>query len=224
MPKPWNPRNPATPAPAPGRPPDRQHPRLPPPSTPPPPPPPGTRPISPPGSTRAPGGPRASERRDRGPAGAGAGGRVGATAPAGTRGTRAAGGAEPPWSRPFAEGSRPGWGRSEGAPRGSPRLSPESFSRACFRLPALPGAGHAEGRARPGQSFRLSLPDVRPRCALLPGSASRSSPRFSPTPPQLLRAPPCAPPWILPAVLPPRLLLRFSSSDSYIPSPLFVRP
>lgn len=45
---------------------------------------PGTDPISPPGSTRAPGGPRASgSERDRGPAGAGAGGRVGATYPGG---------------------------------------------------------------------------------------------------------------------------------------------
>lgn len=160
-----------------------------------------TRRVSPAGRTRVPGGPRASGRRDPGPARAGTGRGAGEAAPEETPGTGVARVAEAAWPRPFAEGCRPSWGRSEGVPRASPRPSPKSPASG---FQPCPRRAARRGRLGPGQSFHGFLPDERPRCALLPGSCSLPSPHSSGSSPAPLRLLPDTP-RPLPVLLLPRL-------------------
>lgn len=115
-----------------------------------------------------------------------------------------------------------------GAQRGRAPGFPSAESQvACFRLPALPPAGGAEGKARAG----TVLPRVPPRRA----SQVRAPPRLllaplpallwllpssSPAPPRHPQAPPRAPPAPPALRTPGQRLLHSSSACSRIPPPL----
>ena len=85
----------------------------------------------------------------------------------------------------FAEGSRPGWGRSEGAPLASPRLSPElAPSR------PLPASSPAPGGPRRGEGSGQDSPSAGPSPTCVPGA--RPSPRSSPSSSPSSFSPACA--------------------------------